>query len=59
MTQGNLVSPTLFNVIIYNIIQMWLDLMAEYQQVDLNGVGENVHLCLAVFYSNDGMVDYR
>ena len=44
MTQGELVSPTLFNVIKDNVIQEWLALTVEDKRADLDGVGENVNI---------------
>ena len=58
MTQGDLVSPTLFNVIKDNVIQEWLALTVEDKRADLDGVGENVNICLGVFHANDNMVGY-
>ena len=58
-TQGSLVSPTLFNVVVDNLIQTWLDIEVKDQRVDHNRLGDAVGRCLGIFYSNDGMVGSR
>ena len=58
-TQGFLVSPTLFNVVIDNVIHTWLVLTMEDQQVTLDGLGENTHHCLGFFCDGDVMVGSR
>ena len=55
-TQGSLVSPTLLNMVVENIIRTWLAMTVEDQRVDHNGMGEAVGWCLGVFYADDGMV---
>ena len=58
-TQGGLVSPELFNVVVDNAIQTWLSMTVEYKRVSLDRVGENFGRCLGVLYANDGMVGSR
>ena len=58
-TQGVLVSPTLFNVVVENFIQTWLAMTVEDQRVDHNGMGEAIRQFMGVFYDNDGMVGSR
>ena len=58
-TQGGLVSPTLFNVVVNNVIRTFLDMTVEDQRVDHDGLGETVGRCLGVFYADDGMVGSR
>ena len=54
--QGGLVSLTIFNVSVDNIIRTRLSMTVEYQRVDHDGLGETVGRCLGVFYSVDGIV---
>ena len=58
-TQVRLVSPTLFNVVVDNVIQTWLGMTVEDQRVDHEGLGETVGRCLGVFYAGNGMVGSR
>ena len=51
--QGRLVSLTLFNVVVDNVIQTWLEMTVEYQKVAQDRPGETV------FYADDGMVSSR
>ena len=39
-TQGILVYPTLFNVVVENVIRTWLAMTVEDQRVDHDGLGE-------------------
>ena len=58
-TQGSLISMTLFNVVVENIIWTWLAMTVEGQKVAHNGMVEAVVLCLGFFYANDSMVGSR
>ena len=58
-TQGGLMSLTLFNVVVDNVIRTWLDIMVEDQRVAHDGLGDTIGRCLGVFYANDGMVGSR
>ena len=58
-TQGGLVSPTLFTMVVDNVIRTWLAMMVEDQQVDQDGLVETVGRCVGVFYADDGMVGLR
>ena len=55
-TQGGLVSLTLFNVVVNNVIRIWLDMTVEDQRVAHDKMGETIGRCLAVFYAENGMV---
>ena len=55
-TQGGLVSPTLLNAVVDNVIRIWLSMTVEYQRVSRNGLVEAVGRCLGVFCANYGMV---
>ena len=59
ITQGNLVPPTLFNVVVDNVITTWMAMTVEEQKVAHDGFGETFGLCLGVFYADDGMVGSR
>ena len=58
-TQGGIVSPTLFNVVVDNFIRTWLAMTVEDQRVAYDGLGETVGRCLGAFYADDGMVGSR
>ena len=51
-----LVSPTLLNVVVDNVIRTLLAMIVEDQRVDHNGLGDTVGRCLGVFYADDSMV---
>ena len=57
--QGGLVSLTLFNLVVDNVIRTWLDMTVEDQRVAHDGLVDTVGRCLGVFYSEDGMVRSR
>ena len=44
--QGGLVYLTIFNVVVNNVIRIWLDMTVEDQRVDHDGLGETVGRCL-------------
>ena len=54
--QGGLVSLMLFNVVVDNVIQNWLDMTLEEQRVAHDGLLETVGWCLGVFYDENVMV---
>ena len=58
-TKGELVSLTLFNVVVDNVIISWMETTVEHQRVDHDGLGETNERCLRVFYVNNGMVSSR
>ena len=55
-TQGGIISPTQFNVVVDNVVRMWLEMNAKDQAVAQEGLRLNVGRCLGVFYANYGMV---
>ena len=57
--QGGVVSLTLFNMVVDNIIRTWLDMTVEDQRVDHDGLGETVGRLLVVLYADGGMVISR
>ena len=58
-TQGGLVSPTLLNLVLDNVIRTCLTMALEDQRVDHDEFGDTVRQCLGVFYADDGMVGSR
>ena len=58
-TQGGIMSPTLFNVVVDNVIRTWMAMTVEYQWVAQYGLGVNVGLCVGVFRADDGRVGSR
>ena len=58
-TQGIPMSPTLFNVVVENVIRTWMTMTVEDQRVAHDGLGETVGRCLRVFYAKYGMVSSR
>ena len=54
--QGGLVSPTLFNLIVDNVVQNWLALTVEYQLVSQEVLVLAVGRCMGLFYDDDGVV---
>ena len=59
MAQGGLVSPTLFNVVVDNVIRKWVAMTEEDQRVAHDGLGEEIRRCLGGFYADDVMVGSR
>ena len=49
MTEGDLVSPTLINMVVENVIWKWLAMIVEDQRVAHYGLGEAVGGCLGFF----------
>ena len=58
-TQDGIISPTLFNLIVDNMVQNWLALTVEYQLVAMEGLELVVERCLIIFYADDGVVRSR
>ena len=54
--QGGLVYPTLFNVVVDNVIWAWLDITVEDHRVAHNELGEAFGRCMGVLYADNGMV---
>ena len=54
--QGGLITPTLFNVVVDNVVWTWLEITAEYQAVAQEGLDLNVGRCLGVFYAYKIMI---
>ena len=58
-TQGGLVSLTLSNVLVDNVIRTWISMTVQDHRVDHDGLGETVGMCVGVFYSGNGIVSSR
>ena len=55
-TQVGLISTTLFNLIVNNVVQNWLMLTVEYRLVTQEGLGYAIGRCLVLFYADNGVV---
>ena len=53
--QGGLISPTLFNVVVDNVIRTWLAMTVEDHRMAHDGMGEDVGQRLGVLYADDCM----
>ena len=58
-THGGLLSPTLCNIILDNVVRNWLALMVENELVAHEGLGIAVGQCLGMFYGDNIMVGLR
>ena len=58
-TQGGLVSPTLFNVVVDSVIRTWLAIKIEDQRVAQYILVETVGRCVVLFYADNCMVGSR
>ena len=52
-------SPTLFNLVMENIIRTWLAMIVEDQRLVHYELRESVGRCMGGFYANEGMVGSR
>ena len=57
--QGGLISPTIFNLIVDNVLQNWLARLVEDQLVSQEGLGLAVWRCLGLFYAKKIIVGLR
>ena len=57
--QGGIISVTMFNVVVDNVVRMWLAETVENQAVTQELLGLNMGRCLVFFYNNDGMIGSR
>ena len=55
-TQGSLISPTLFNLVVYNVIRNWMYMIVERKFVFNYGLGLEVGWYMGMFYADDGLV---
>ena len=56
VTQGELISPTIFNVVVDTIIQHWVTVVGVPQEGTNQGLGESIQTLEALFYAYDGIV---
>lgn len=59
VTQGNPLSPTLFNIVVDAIICYWLSIVGDKMTEGIDGVGHSVAERLAAFYADDGLLAAR
>ena len=57
--QGGIILPTLFNLIVNNVVQNWLVIAVEYQLVAQEVLVLVVWRCLVLFYNDNDMVGLR
>ena len=57
--QGGLISPTLFNLIVDNVLHNWLALLVGDQLVSQEGLGLAVGRCMGLFYAKNIIVLLR
>ena len=55
MTQGDLLSPTIFNVVLDTVVRQWVSMVAEVEE-GLELWGREVIHCTALFYVDDGLI---
>ena len=55
-TQGGLISHTLFNVVVDDLVRTWFAIAAEDQAVAQEGLVLNVGTCMRILYSDDSMI---
>ena len=56
VTQGDIISPTIFNVIADAVIRYWLHTVSDIETEAITGVGENITERAALFYADDGLL---
>ena len=54
--QGGIVSPSLFNVVVDNVVRTWLEMTVEDQLVAHEVLGLNMGICVGFFYAYNGMI---
>ena len=54
VTQGDIVSPVIFNIVADAVIRYWLASVTEVPVESIDGVGFNVTARAALFYADDG-----
>ena len=59
MTQGDVISPTLFNVICDSIIRYWLFTVTSDPENAIDGLGTRITMHNALFYADDGEISSR
>ena len=56
VTQGDIISPTIFNIIADAVIRCWLATVSEDDTDASDGLGHNITARAALFYADDGLV---
>ena len=56
VTQGDIISPTIFNVIADAVIRYWLHTVSDTESDAISGVEENITHRAALFYADDGLI---
>ena len=56
VTQGDIISPTIFNIVADNVIRCWLGFVSDEVTDSAEGLGHNVTQRAAFFYADDGLV---
>jgi len=58
VTQGDIISPTIFNVVADAIVRYWLSLVVD-DGSEVDGLGMMVQEWLVLFYADDGLIASR
>lgn len=58
-TQGSIVSPTLFNIVLDCVTRHWLFLTVGNNQIVQTGLGQEARNKLSMFYADDGYISAR
>ena len=56
VTQGDPLSPTIFNVFVDAVIRHWMTVVEVPQEGAIQGLGTSTQTVLALFYGNDGLI---
>lgn len=58
LTQGDIPSPTIFNIVVDAIVRYWLSLVVD-DGSEVDGLGMTVQEWLVLFYADDGLIASR
>ena len=58
VTQGDPLSPTIFNIVVDAVVRYWLSLVLDGTESD-DGLGRSVAEQLVLFYADDGLIGAR
>ena len=56
VTQGDPLSPTIFNVFVDAVIRHWMTVVEVPQEGAIQGLETSTQTVLALFYGNDGLI---
>jgi hypothetical protein len=59
VTQGDIISPTIFNIVSDAVVRYWLSTVSMDIEVPVSGVGDGGREHSALFYADDGEVSSR